>query len=167
MSLLVEAIKNETPELNKNDIKLETIGDIKALPEASYKSLLQAKEDTKNNKSLTLILALNYGGQMEITQAVHCIASKVKNGDLEINDIDESVISEHLHTAPFPNPDILIRTSNEMRISNFLLWQLAYAEFFFLEKYWPDFRKEDLFECVAAYNNRERRFGKTSEQLNG
>lgn len=167
MSLLVEAIKNETPELNKNDIKLETIGDIKALPEASYHSLLQAKEDTKNNKSLTLILALNYGGQMEITQAVQCIASKVKNGDLEIEAIDESVISEHLHTAPFPNPDILIRTSNEMRISNFLLWQLAYAEFFFLEKYWPDFRKEDLFECVAAYNNRERRFGKTSEQLNG
>jgi undecaprenyl diphosphate synthase len=167
MSLLVEAIKNETPELNKNDIKLETIGDIKALPEASYKSLLQAKEDTKNNKSLTLILALNYGGQMEITQAVQCIASKVKNGDLAIEAIDEKVVQTHLHSAPFPNPDILIRTSNEMRISNFLLWQLAYAEFFFLEKYWPDFRKEDLFACVNAFNNRERRFGKTSEQLDG
>ena len=167
MSLLVEAIKNETPELNKNDIKLETIGDIKALPEASYKSLLKAKEDTKNNKSLTLILALNYGGQMEITQAVQCIASKVKNGDLAIESIDEKVVQTHLHSAPFPNPDILIRTSNEMRISNFLLWQLAYAEFFFLEKYWPDFRKEDLFACVKAFNNRERRFGKTSEQLDG
>jgi undecaprenyl diphosphate synthase len=167
MSLLVEAIKNETPELNKNDIKLETIGDIKALPEASYKSLLKAKEDTKNNKSLTLILALNYGGQMEITQAVQCIASKVKNGDLAIEAIDEKVVQTHLHSAPFPNPDILIRTSNEMRISNFLLWQLAYAEFFFLEKYWPDFRKEDLFACVKAFNNRERRFGKTSEQLDG
>lgn len=167
MSLLVEAIKNETPELNKNDIKLETIGNIKALPDQSYKSLLQAKEDTKNNKSLTLILALNYGGQMEITQAVQCISSKVKNGELDIDSIDENLVQAHLHTAQFPNPDILIRTSNEMRISNFLLWQLAYAEFFFLEKYWPDFKKQDLFSCVEAFNNRERRFGKTSEQLNG
>ena len=112
-------------------------------------------------------MALNYGGQMEITQAVQCIASKVKNGDLAIEAIDEKVVQTHLHSAPFPNPDILIRTSNEMRISNFLLWQLAYAEFFFLEKYWPDFRKEDLFACVEAFNNRERRFGKTSEQLDG
>ncbi len=167
MSLLVEAIKNETPELNKNDIKLETIGDIKALPETSYTSLLQAKEDTKNNKSLTLILALNYGGQMEITQAVQCIASKVKNGDIAVEAIDEKLVQAHLHSASSPNPDILIRTSNEMRISNFLLWQLAYAEFFFLEKFWPDFKKEDLFACVEAFNNRERRFGKTSEQLNG
>lgn len=165
MNLLVEAIVAETPELLKNDIRLETIGQIEDLPNSSYLHLLQAKEDTKHCTSLTLILALNYGSKKEILSAVKTLAQSVEKGELATNDIDESVFSNHLDTARFPDPEIMIRTSNEMRISNFLLWQMAYAEFFFLPIFWPEFKREHLWECVRDFQNRERRFGMTSAQI--
>lgn len=165
MNLLVQAIHNETDELNKNDIKLETIGDIAALPKVSYETLLDAKEKTKNNQSLTVHLALNYGSKMELVRAFKQMASEVKNDALDIEKIDETLISSYLYTKDIPDPEILIRTSNEMRISNFLLWQIAYSELYFLPIFWPDFTKKHLFECVSDFQNRERRFGKTSEQL--
>lgn len=166
MNLLVEAIVAETPELLKNDIKLETIGAIEELPQASYQHLLQAKKDTAHCESLTLILALNYGSKKEIVQAVKSIMKSVESKELPIEEIDESTIARHLYTADFPDPEIMIRTSNEMRISNFLTWQLAYAEFFFLPIFWPEFKREDLWQCVHNYQQRERRFGKTSAQIN-
>lgn len=165
MNLLVQAIHNETDELNKNDIKLETIGDIVALPKVSYETLLDAKEKTKNNQSLTVHLALNYGSKMELVRAFKQMANEVKNDALDIEKIDEALISSYLYTKNIPDPEILIRTSNEMRISNFLLWQIAYSELYFLPIFWPDFTKKHLFECVSDFQNRERRFGKTSEQL--
>lgn len=165
MNLLVEAIVGETPELLKNDIRLETIGAIDELPQVSYQHLLQAKKDTVHCKELTLILALNYGSKKEITQAVQSIAKKVLKGDLKIENIDETCIANNLYTGSFPDPEIMIRTSNEMRVSNFLTWQLAYAEFFFLPIFWPEFKREHLWECVRDFQQRERRFGKTSAQV--
>lgn len=165
MNLLVEAIVGETPELLQNDIRLETIGAIDALPQASYQHLIKAKKDTEHCQSLTLILALNYGARAEITQAVQQIAKQVATGKLSPENIDEATIHAHLYTADFPDPEVLIRTSNEMRISNFLLWQLAYTEFFFLPIFWPEFKREHLYNCIHQYQNRERRFGKTSEQV--
>lgn len=165
MNLLVEAIVGETPELLQNDIRLETIGAIDALPQASYQHLINAKKDTEHCQSLTLILALNYGARAEITQAVQQIAKQVATGKLSPENIDEATIHAHLYTADFPDPEVLIRTSNEMRISNFLLWQLAYTEFFFLPIFWPEFKREHLYNCIHQYQNRERRFGKTSEQV--
>ena len=165
MNLLVEAIVAETPELLKNDIRLETIGAIEELPEASYQHLLNAKKDTEHCQALTLILALNYGSKKEITQAVQSIAKQVSEGKLNTENIDEACIANHLYTGNFPDPEIMIRTSNEMRISNFLTWQLAYAEFFFLPIFWPEFKREHLWECVLDFQQRERRFGKTSAQV--
>lgn len=165
MNLLVEAIVGETPELLKNDIRLETIGAIDELPQVSYQHLLQAKKDTAHCKELTLILALNYGSKKEITQAVQSIANRVLKGDLKIENIDETCIANNLYTGSFPDPEIMIRTSNEMRVSNFLTWQLAYAEFFFLPIFWPEFKREHLWECVRDFQQRERRFGKTSAQI--
>ncbi|MBL7788423.1 MAG: isoprenyl transferase [Chitinophagales bacterium] len=165
MNLLVEAIVGETPELLKNDIRLETIGAIDELPHVSYQHLLQAKKDTAHCKELTLILALNYGSKKEITQAVQSIANRVLKGDLKIENIDETCITDNLYTCSFPDPEIMIRTSNEMRVSNFLTWQLAYAEFFFLPIFWPEFKREHLWECVRDFQQRERRFGKTSAQV--
>lgn len=165
MSLLVQAIYDEVDELIKNDIRLETIGNIKELPEASYRALLDAKDKTKNGQSLQLNLALNYGGKVEILEATKRIATKVIQGEIEVNQITDKLFSNELYTAGIPDPEILIRTSNEIRLSNFLLWQLAYSELFFLPIYWPDFRKEHLYECIEAFQNRERRYGKTGDQV--
>lgn len=165
MNLLVEAIAGETPELLKNDIRLETIGAIDELPESSFQHLMQAKKNTAHCQSLTLVLALNYGSKKELTQAMKSIAESIKNGTIKSDEIDEKCIAKHLYTKDFPDPEIMIRTSNEMRISNFLTWQLAYAELFFLPIFWPDFKREHLWECVRDFQQRERRFGKTSAQI--
>jgi len=165
MSLLLSSLKDELSTLQKNNIKLEVIGDISQLPEKNQKELQQVIDQTKNNTRMTLVLALSYGSKLEILNAVRNISEKVKNGELEVSDIDENTISKNLYTAEIPDVDLLIRTSGETRISNFLLWQIAYAELFFLEKLWPDFDRTDLFNTILDYQNRERRFGKTSEQL--
>ena len=165
MELLVHSISKERPTLNKNDIRLLAIGDLKSLPQKCYKELMQAIEDTKNNKRMSLVLALSYSSRWELTEAMKRIAKKVKSGELQPNDIREDVVSDNLATNGMPDPELMIRTSGEYRISNFLLWQLAYAELYFTEKLWPDFRREDLFEAIADYQKRERRFGLVSEQL--
>lgn len=165
MHLLVEAIVGETPELLKNNIRLETIGAIEELPAESYTHLLKVKEDTKHCDALNLILALNYGSKNEIIHAVKSIASKVRDKGMSVEEIDETTFSSSLYTKDIPDPEIMIRTSNEMRISNFLLWQMAYTEFFFLPIYWPEFKREHLKDCVKEFQLRERRFGKTSAQV--
>lgn len=165
MELLVSAISKETPTLNKNNIRLQTIGDTSSLPSKCQKELANAIENTSKNDHMTLILALSYSAKWEIVQATKAIAEKVKNGELDTNQIDENTFQNHLCTADYPNPELMIRTSGEHRISNFLLWQLAYAEFYFTEVLWPDFRKAHFVEAIQNYQNRERRFGKTSEQL--
>jgi len=165
MELLVHTISKERPTLNKNDIRLMAIGNLKSLPEKCYAELLEAIEDTSNNKRMCLILALSYSSKWEITEAVKTIAEKVKNGELNPEEINEQLISANLTTSGIPDPELMIRTSGEYRISNYLLWQLAYAELYFTEKLWPDFRREDLFEAIADYQTRERRFGMVSEQL--
>ncbi|MCK5824218.1 MAG: isoprenyl transferase [Ichthyobacteriaceae bacterium] len=166
MALLVSSLKDELTTLNKNNIKLNSIGDTSKLPLRVQKNLASVIDQTKNNSRMTLTLALNYGSKSEILTAVKSIASKAKNNELNIDDITESLFSENLYTSNMPDVDLLIRTSGETRISNFLLWQIAYAELIFIEKLWPDFRKDDLFEAILNYQNKERRFGKTSEQLN-
>lgn len=165
MSLLVETINAEVKTLNKNNIRLETIGDIARLPEKSYQALLQAKEDTKNNSRMTLVLALNYSAKWEIVEAARKIARQVANQTLTPEDIDENIFAGALDTKDMPDPELLIRTSGENRISNFLLWQIAYAELYFTPVLWPDFRKKDLYEAILDFQQRERRFGKISEQL--
>lgn len=161
MSLLVHTISAETATLNKNNIRLQAIGDLKSLPADCYAELNEAIEKTKNNSRTTLVLALSYSSRWEIVNAMREIAAK----KLDPKDISEETITSHLCTADMPEPELMIRTSGEHRISNFLLWQLAYAELYFTDKLWPDFRKEDLYEAILDYQNRERRFGKTSEQL--
>lgn len=165
MSLLVETIKDEVATLNKNNIRLNAIGDISKLPKRSYKALLDAIENTASNDHMTLNLALNYSSRWEIVDTVKKIASQVKAGNVDIDAIDQDYFSGFLNTAGTPDPELLIRTSGEKRISNYLLWQLAYSELHFLDIYWPDFRKKHLYESVIEYQRRERRFGKTSEQL--
>lgn len=165
MTLLVKTIRKETKTLMKNGIRLSVIGDSNQLPEDCQNELKEAIEVTKNNKRMTLILALSYSSKWDIVNAVKNIASKVKSGNINLDDIDESVISGELTTGCFPHPDLMIRTSGEHRISNFLLWELAYSEFYFTNTLWPDFRKEDLYEAILEYQKRERRFGKTSEQV--
>jgi undecaprenyl diphosphate synthase len=165
MELLVATISMETPRLNKNGVKLEAIGNLKSLPENCYKELQESIEITRNNTTLTLVLALSYSSKWEITNAVKQIAEQVKTGQLDPKHITEDSISSFLCTTKYPDPELMIRTSGEHRISNFLLWQLAYAEFYFTDKLWPDFRKEDFFEAIISYQSRERRFGKTSEQI--
>ncbi len=165
MDLLVQAIRKEVPKLNENGIKLEAIGDIASLPEKSQKALERAIQLTAHNTTMTLVLALSYSARWEITQAVKQIAGKVKKGVLEPDTINEQTVSQHLCTKNYPDPELMIRTSGEQRISNFLLWQLAYAELYFTPVLWPDFRKKDLFEAVRDFQKRERRFGKTSEQV--
>jgi len=165
MGLLVETIRNEVSTLNENNIKLESIGDISKLPAKSYKALLEGIEKTKNNTGLTLILALNYSSRWELTNTMKRLAHEVKEGRLSPEDINEHVISANLNTANFPDPELLIRTSGEQRISNYLLWQIAYSELFFTDVFWPDFRKAHFYEAIIDYQNRERRFGKISEQL--
>jgi undecaprenyl diphosphate synthase len=165
MELLVYGITQEIDDLIKNGIKLSIIGDISRLPEKSANTLLEAFEKTKENTELYLILALNYSGKSEIVQAVKSISQKILCNEMTIDEIDEKCISNSLYTKDIPDPELLIRTSGEHRLSNFLLWQLAYSEFYFTDKLWPDFKKEDFFEAIAEYQTRERRFGKTGQQI--
>lgn len=165
MTLLVKTIKAETPTLQKNNIRLQAIGDLTQLPKDCLAGLNEAIELTKHNNRTTLILALSYSSKWDIVNSVKKIAQKVKAGELEIEDINENLITSSLTTEPFPHPELLIRTSGEYRLSNFLLWELAYSEFYFTDVLWPDFRKEHLYQAIIDYQNRERRFGKTSEQI--
>ncbi|MFY0688068.1 MAG: isoprenyl transferase [Cyclobacteriaceae bacterium] len=165
MTLLVGTIKKELPTLMKNNVRLLSIGDTSLLPKAAQENLASAKEQTATNAGLGLILALNYSGKWDIAQAVRRIGEEVASGSLLPDQIDQNLIDQHLSTSGIPDPELLIRTSGEMRISNFLLWQTAYTELFFTEVLWPDFRKEHMQEALEVYASRERRFGKTSEQL--
>ena len=165
MRLLVETLNKEVKVLNKNKIQLQTIGDLSALPERSRKAMEKAIEDTAANDRMRLTLALNYSGRWEITEAARTLAQKAQKGELNADDIDEDLFSAALTTHDMPDPELLIRTSGETRLSNYLLWQLAYAEFYFTPLNWPDFMEEDLHEAIYTFQNRERRFGKTSEQL--
>jgi undecaprenyl diphosphate synthase len=165
MALLVQTIKQEVSTLNKNNIRLYVIGNIKMLPIAARKELEEACDATKINTGLNLIMALSYSSRWEIIEAVKNIAIEVKNEKLDPEDIDNDVFSQHLCTAHFPDPELMVRTGGEYRISNFLLYQLAYSELYFTDTLWPDFRKENLYEAILDFQNRERRFGKTSEQL--
>ncbi|MCH7512480.1 MAG: isoprenyl transferase [Bacteroidetes bacterium] len=164
MELLVFTLRNELKTLTNNNVRLKTIGDISLLPEACQNELLEVMDETRHNDGLTLILALNYSGRWELTEAVKKIAAKVCAGELDINAIDTNTVSEYLNES-IPDPELLIRTSGEMRISNFLLWQIAYTELFFTSKLWPDFRKADLIEALNEYQKRDRRFGRISEQV--
>jgi undecaprenyl diphosphate synthase len=166
MGLLVKTIRKETKTLMKNEIRLTTIGDRNQLPKNCIKELDEAMEATKNNTRMTLILALSYSSKWDIVNAVRTIAENVKAGTLDVNAINEELISKTLTTGNFPNPELVIRTSGERRISNFLLWEIAYSEFYFTDVLWPDFRKKHLYEALLDYQGRERRFGKTGEQLN-
>ncbi len=165
MSLLATTITKEVVTMNKNSIKLNAIGDLKSLPKANYEQLMQAIADTSHNTRMTLTLALSYSGRWDLTQASRRMAEDVKAGKLQPEAVDDQLVSSYLSTAGMPDPELLIRTSGEERISNFLLWQLAYSELYFTSKYWPDFRKADLYEAILNYQRRERRFGKTSEQI--
>lgn len=166
MKLLVSSLKKEIKTLQDNKIRLNAIGNLNALPSKPHDELLKVIEKTKDNDRMTLTLALSYGSREEIVKTVQEISLKVKNNLISPLDIDETVINNHLYTQNLPDVDLLIRTSGEQRISNFLLWQIAYAELYFTTVLWPDYTKEHLFEAILNYQNRERRFGKTSEQLN-
>lgn len=166
MELLVSTINKEINKLMTNNVRLNAIGDLEMLPPKCYKELMGAINRTSANTGLTLTLALSYGSRREIVQATQKIADKIQKGELKVEDIDEKVFEENLYTADMPDPELLIRTSGEYRISNYLLWQIAYAELYFTSKLWPDFRREDLYEAILDYQSRERRFGKTSEQVN-
>ena len=165
MKLLVKSLKKEIATLQDNNIKLSAIGNINDLPKAAKKELLEVIEKTKNNSHMTLTLALSYGSREELVSVVKQLTEKVKNNIISVDSIDESIINKHLYTQNLPDVDLLIRTSGEHRISNFLLWQIAYAELYFTNILWPDFTKNDLYEALINYQNRERRFGKTSEQI--
>ena len=165
MELLVATISMETPNLDKKGVKLQAIGDIESLPQSCQKELQESIDFTSKNNTLTLILALSYSSKWEITNAVKQIAKKVEEGKMNSKDITSKDIEKHLSTSKWPEPELMIRTSGEHRISNFLLWQLAYAEFYFTETLWPDFRKNEFFKAILSYQNRERRFGQTSEQI--
>mgnify|MGYP000103135846 CR=1 FL=1 len=165
MKLLVKTLKKEIKGLNKNNIRLSAIGSLSDLPKKVHKELLDVIEKTKDNTAMTLTLALSYGSREEIVNVIKELSIKVKNNIISAESIDESIINKHLYTQNLPDVDLLIRTSGEQRISNFLLWQIAYAELYFTDVLWPDFKKENLYEALINYQNRERRFGKTSEQL--
>ncbi len=165
MELLVQTIRQEVATLNKNNIRLHVIGNIEMLPESAQKELEEACEETKSNTGLNLVMALSYSSRWEIINAVKQIGTEIKNGNLDPGQVNDEVFKKHLCTASFPDPELMIRTSGEYRISNFLLYQLAYSELYFTDTLWPDFRKENLYEAIYDYQNRERRFGKTSEQI--
>ena len=165
MKLLVSSLKKEISTLQDNNIKLHAIGNLNHLPKKVHNELLEVMEKTKHNKKMTLTLALSYGSREEITNAFKEISFKVKNNIISPDKIDEHIINNHLYTFDLPDVDLLIRTSGEQRISNFLLWQIAYAELYFTEVLWPDFTEQELYKALYNYQNRERRFGKTSEQL--
>ena len=166
MKLLVKTIDKETKTLNKNNIRLNAIGDLKSLPPASYKQLMKSINATAGNTKMILTLALSYSSRCEIVDAVKKIVEKIKTNDISTESIDQELFSSFLNTHNLPDPELLIRTSGENRISNFLLWQIAYAELYFTDTLWPDFRKEDLYKALIDFQGRERRFGKTSEQIN-
>ncbi|EAR14412.1 MULTISPECIES: isoprenyl transferase [Robiginitalea] len=166
MKLLVASLRKELKTLNDNNIRLRAIGRIESLPKKALKELREVMEMTGKNTGTTLTLALSYGSREELTTAVKSLCTKVKNNIISPGDIDEAIINEHLYTHDLPDVDLLIRTSGEHRISNFLLWQIAYAELYFTDVFWPDFSEQHLIEALKDYQNRERRFGKTSEQLN-
>ncbi len=165
MKLLIKSLKKELPTLQKNDIRLNAIGNLTQLPKTALKELSDVIEKTKNHTRMTLTLALSYGSREEIVNTVKILCDKVKNNIISIDAVDESVINQHLYTQNLPDVDLLVRTSGECRISNFLLWQIAYAELYFTDVLWPDFNEQHLYEAIASYQKRERRFGKTSEQI--
>lgn len=165
MALLISTISKETATLTKNNISLQAIGDLKSLPGECYSELMEAIQVTASNTRMTLVLALSYSSKWEITNAFKQLAEKVEKKELKAADINESLIESMLCTINIPDPELLIRTSGEHRVSNFLLWQIAYTEFYFTDKLWPDFRKQDLVDALLDFQNRERRFGKTSEQI--
>ncbi len=165
MSLLVSAIHRETPDMMKKNVRLTAIGDLSRLREDAYNTLQECIDTTSANTGTTLVLALSYSSRWEITRAARQLAQEVLEQKINPNDITEAMVSDHLTTKNIPDPDLLIRTGGEKRISNFLLWQLSYAEFFYTDEFWPDFREEELYEAILYYQQRERRFGKTSEQL--
>ncbi|MET1057067.1 MAG: isoprenyl transferase [Pedobacter sp.] len=166
MELLISTINAEIGTLNKNNVRLNAIGDIASLPQKCIDDLKNAMDETAKNDSCTLTLALSYSSKWEIVEAAKKLAALVKDGKMDVNDINESSFSSQLTTSSMPDPELLIRTGGEHRISNYLLWQIAYGELYFTETMWPDFMKEDLFEAIVDYQKRERRFGKISEQLN-
>ena len=165
MELLVSTIRKEVESLDKNNIRLHVIGDMNMLPDYAKKELDEALEITKDNTGLNLVMALSYSGRWELLNAVKNIAAEVKQGGLSLEDIDQDTLRQHLCTSEFPDPELMIRTSGEYRISNFLLYQLAYAELYFTQVRWPEFRKENLYEAIVDFQGRERRFGKTGEQV--
>jgi len=165
MKILVNSLKKELETMQKNNIKLNSIGSLENLPKSVQKELLDVIEKTKNNTRMTLTLALSYGSREEILNTVKKISNKVKNNIISVDAIDESIFNSHLYTHNLPDVDLVIRTSGEHRISNFLLWQIAYAEFYFTDVLWPDFSEQHLYEAIISYQKRERRFGKTSEQI--
>ena len=167
MELLVETIRKEVPTLNKNNIRLHVIGDMSMLPEYAHNALQEALDLTSHNSGLNLVMALSYSSRWELVQAVKKIAEDVKKGEIDPATINQDTVQKYLTTSEFPDPELMIRTSGEYRISNFLLYQLAYAELYFTNTRWPDFRKEHLYEAIIDFQKRERRFGKTSRQLHG
>lgn len=166
MRLLVSSLRKELKTLTKNNIRLNAIGRIHTLPQKAFEELEEVIRQTRDNDAMTLTLALSYGSREELTSAFRALATKVKNNIISPGNIDETIINNHLYTHDLPDVDLLIRTSGEYRISNFLLWQIAYAELYFSKVFWPDFSEAHLIEAIKSYQNRERRFGKTSEQLN-
>jgi len=165
MKILINSLRKELVTLQENNIRLNAIGNLDRLPKSAQKELLDVIEKTKNNTHLTLTLALSYGSREELVNAVRLISDKVKNNIISLDSIDDSIINEHLYTQNLPDVDLLIRTSGEHRISNFLLWQIAYSELYFTDVLWPDFKEQNLYEAIISYQKRERRFGKTSEQI--
>ena len=165
MALLVDTIAKETPTLMKNNIRLQTIGDLGRLPQATHDNFVTCIEETSKNTGLTLVIALSYSSRWELIRATQMVANAVKEGKMLIEDINEEVIGSYLTTSDMPDPDLLIRTSGELRISNFLLWQLAYSELYFTDCLWPEFTPEEFYRAIVDYQHRERRFGKTSEQI--
>ena len=165
MNLIVVAIERETPDLIKNNVRLSMIGDSSRMPEFAVNRLNDCIKDTSHCNGLNLVLALSYSSRQELVSAVKSIAEQAKNGTLSIDDINEEAISKSLYTSNMPDPDLLIRTAGDLRISNYLLWQIAYAELYFTDKFWPDFSKDDFCQAIIDFQSRERRFGKTSEQI--
>jgi undecaprenyl diphosphate synthase len=165
MTLLVDTVRTEIATLMNNNIRLQAIGDIEKLPGPTYRALLEGIERTRNNTRMTLVLALNYSAKWEILRGAQHLAEKASKGLIKPSEITETMFEAELSTAGMPDPELLIRTSGEARISNFMLWQLAYAEFYFTQTFWPDFKRDDFYKAILSYQNRERRFGMTSEQL--
>lgn len=165
MQLMIKAVKEETPTLLKNNVRLITIGDMNRIPEASRLSMMQCVKDTSANTGTTLVLALSYSSRWEIAEALKAIVNDASAGNLKSDDVNEETLRKYLSTKDIPDPDLLIRTGGELRISNFLLWQMAYTEFYFTDLLWPDFRQGDFYEAVYQFQNRQRRFGKTGDQV--